>query len=200
VIHQCPDGKGKFVLGACFFTSTNPHARIPSQNKKVDNKPMTTNEFKQFIPSEDQMLAFGAQLGPLCGNTAVIFLYGNLGAGKTTLTRGFLRGLGYEGRVKSPTYTIVEPYQINQQKVYHFDFYRLQDPEELEFIGIQDYLVPEAISLIEWPEQGAGILPTADLSCYIEPELEGRQIRIEAHSAHGRDILKHLNVISDHGK
>jgi tRNA threonylcarbamoyladenosine biosynthesis protein TsaE len=154
---------------------------------------MNKDQFNQFIPDEDQMLAFGSRLALLCGDTALIFLYGNLGAGKTTLTRGFLRGLGYEGRVKSPTYTLVEPYDIHHQKVFHFDFYRLQNPEELEFIGIQDYLIPEAISLIEWPEHGAGILPTADLSCYIEPESDGRQIRIEAHSAHGRDILKHLN-------
>jgi tRNA threonylcarbamoyladenosine biosynthesis protein TsaE len=154
---------------------------------------MNKDQFNQFIPDEDQMLAFGSRLAPLCGNTAVIFLYGNLGAGKTTLTRGFLRGLGYEGRVKSPTYTLVEPYEIHHQKIYHFDFYRLHNPEELEFIGIQDYLIPQAISLIEWPEHGAGILPTADLSCYIEPKSEGRQIRMEAHSAHGRDILKHLN-------
>jgi tRNA threonylcarbamoyladenosine biosynthesis protein TsaE len=161
---------------------------------------MSQDEFKQFIPNEDQMLAFGAQLAPLCGDTAVIFLYGNLGAGKTTLTRGFLRGLGFEGRVKSPTYTLVEPYQVGHQKIFHFDLYRLQHPEELEFMGIQDYLIPQAISLIEWPEHGAGILPTADLSCYIEPELEGRHIRIEAHSVHGCSILNHLNLICHHGE
>jgi tRNA threonylcarbamoyladenosine biosynthesis protein TsaE len=145
------------------------------------------------------MLEYGACLAKATGDTAILFFYGDLGAGKTTLTRGFLRGLGYEGKVKSPTYTIVEPYEIKNQKVYHFDFYRLQDPQELEFIGIEDYFVPHAISLIEWPDQGGNLLPAADLSCYIEPYQEGRQVRIEAHSAHGHEILKQL-AASQHGK
>jgi tRNA threonylcarbamoyladenosine biosynthesis protein TsaE len=153
---------------------------------------MTRSHFEQFIPNEAQLLAFGARLARQCGDSVIIFLYGNLGAGKTTLARGFLQGLGYEGRVKSPTYTIVEPYDLPDQKVYHFDFYRLQDPQELEFIGIQDYLTPPVIALVEWPEQGRGILPKPDLSCYIEQSLDGRQLRMEAHSDHGRRILENL--------
>ena len=143
-----------------------------------------------LIKTEQDMLDFGAQLANACSGTAVIFLLGNLGAGKTTLVRGFLRGLGYEGKVKSPTYTIVEPYQFPDFVVYHFDFYRIHDVQELEFIGIQDYFVPHAICLIEWPEKGAELLPPADLSCYIEPHDMGREVKLVAHSAKGMDILK----------
>lgn len=140
------------------------------------------------------MLDYGAKLARASlGLGVVIFLYGNLGAGKTTFSRGFLRGLGYKNKVKSPTYTIVEPYQFNNLRVYHFDFYRVKDVHELEFIGIQDYFVPQAICLIEWPEQGAGLLPPADLSCYIETSGTGRTVEIVAHSAQGKDILKRLH-------
>jgi tRNA threonylcarbamoyladenosine biosynthesis protein TsaE len=149
--------------------------------------------YTQFIPDEAAMLAFGRQLAVYIGHTAVIFLYGDLGAGKTTLSRGLLAGLGYLGKVKSPTYTLVEPYQINDQTLFHFDLYRLHDPQELEFIGIHDYFIPQAICLVEWPEQGKGWLPPPDLCCYIEPYLTGRQIRIEACSAKGQEVLKKLH-------
>ncbi|MDR3476632.1 MAG: tRNA (adenosine(37)-N6)-threonylcarbamoyltransferase complex ATPase subunit type 1 TsaE [Gammaproteobacteria bacterium] len=153
---------------------------------------MNNLSFIKVIPNESQMLEFGSSLALACNGATVIFLQGNLGAGKTTLARGFLRGFGYAGKVKSPTYTIVEPYDIEGQKLYHFDFYRLNDPEELEFIGIQDYFSEGAISLIEWPDKGSLLLPPADLSCYIEPHEEGREIRIEAHTAQGKTILKRL--------
>lgn len=138
------------------------------------------------------MLQLGAELGLACPQAVVIFLHGELGAGKTTLARGLLRGLGYEGKVKSPSYTIVEPYDLRVQSVYHFDFYRLADPEELEFIGIQDYFTQHAICLIEWPEKGLSLLPPADLSCYIEPHPAGREIRMEAHTEKGKAIVKQL--------
>jgi tRNA threonylcarbamoyladenosine biosynthesis protein TsaE len=153
---------------------------------------MNNLSFIRVIPNESQMLEFGSSLALACPSAAVIFLQGNLGAGKTTLSRGFLRGFGYAGKVKSPTYTIVEPYDIEGQKVYHFDFYRLNDPEELEFIGIQDYFAEGAICLIEWPDNGSPLLPPADLSCYIDTHEEGREIRIEAHTAQGNAILKRL--------
>lgn len=122
----------------------------------------------------------------------VIFLYGQLGAGKTTVARGFLHGLGYKGRVKSPTYTLVEPYELLTGIVFHFDLYRLHTPQELESIGIQDYFIPNTICLIEWPEHGKGLLPMPDLSCYISLHDNSREIKLIAQSAYGKTILQRL--------
>jgi tRNA threonylcarbamoyladenosine biosynthesis protein TsaE len=144
---------------------------------------------KLKIPTEQAMLAFGKQLALAAGDTAVIFLYGQLGAGKTTFTRGFLQGLGYAGHVKSPTYTLVEPYQLSNTAIYHFDFYRLRDPHELDYMGIQDYFVPRAICIVEWPEYGADMLPRPDLSCYIEQASSGRNVKLVPSSECGETIL-----------
>ncbi len=135
------------------------------------------------------MLALGTKLAEACNSTAIIFLNGPLGAGKTTFTRGFLRGMGYTGHVKSPTYTLVESYQLKNLMIYHFDFYRLRDPHELEYIGIQDYFDSNAICLIEWPDYGAGALPTPDLSCDIELNNNGRNVTLTPHSENGTFIL-----------
>lgn len=151
------------------------------------------NDFIKYLPNEQATQKIGALLATLCPKTFIIYLYGNLGAGKTTFTRGFLAGLGYEGKVKSPTYTIVEPYQIGSESIYHFDFYRLKDPEELEYIGVQDYFVANAICLVEWPEQGGQLLPPADVACYIDPDNTGRQIRIKAHTVLGEEVLRRLH-------
>lgn len=132
------------------------------------------------------------QLTKAIDEGAVIFLYGLLGAGKTTFVRGFLRGLGYQEKVKSPTYTLVESYEVAGRSVFHFDFYRLTDPEELQYIGIKEYFFSSAICLIEWPEKGLSLLPTPDLACYIEFAGEGRQIRLEACSVRGKTILGRL--------
>jgi len=144
---------------------------------------------KLKIPDEKSMLTLGAKLAHVCKNAAVIFLNGQLGAGKTTLTRGFLRGLGYEGHVKSPTYTLVESYQLDHCTIYHFDFYRLRDPQELEYIGIQDYFDSKNTCLIEWPDYGAGMLPIPDLSCDIELNSNGRNVKLTPHSEYGNLIL-----------
>lgn len=144
------------------------------------------------IPTESEMLAFGAKLAKATMDGTVLFLYGPLGAGKTTLTRGFLRGLGYEGKVKSPTYTLVEPYEIAGREVFHFDFYRLHDPNELMHIGIQEYFARAAICIIEWPEKGFPFLPEPDLTCYIAFAKEEREIRLEAHTETGEGVLHRL--------
>ncbi len=151
--------------------------------------PITLTE---WLADEEAQLQWGRDLARYCGQAAMISLSGPLGAGKTTLTRGFLQGLGYTGTVKSPTYTLVEPYTIQGRLVYHFDLYRLNDPHELDEMGIQDYLTPDAICLIEWPERGAPLLPLADLSCYIEILDAGRQVRVVANTPKGCEILQRI--------
>jgi tRNA threonylcarbamoyladenosine biosynthesis protein TsaE len=123
----------------------------------------------------------------------IIFLQGSLGAGKTTFTRGFLRGVGYKNKVKSPTYTLVEPYEIAGLEIFHFDLYRLQAAQELEHMGIREYFSGNAICLIEWPEKGFPLLPPPDLVCDIQFAELGRTISLEAHSAIGKMILSKLS-------
>src|ERR1700722_2619957 len=123
---------------------------------------------KQFyLPDEQATLDFGVALARCSFDAGVIFLIGELGAGKTTLARGFLRGLGFNGVVKSPTYTLVETYHIGQKTIHHFDFYRIAALEELELMGIRDYFTSQSICLVEWPERVSAILSAADITCYI---------------------------------
>jgi tRNA threonylcarbamoyladenosine biosynthesis protein TsaE len=115
----------------------------------------------------------------------IVFLDGDLGAGKTTLSRGIIRGLGHVGSVKSPTFTLVEPYEIGEIRAFHFDLYRLVDPEELEYLGIRDYLEDDALCLIEWPQKGAGFLPKPDLTITISPHDSGRSLSLLPQSPRG---------------
>lgn len=147
----------------------------------------------KIIPTEDAMLALGAALAKAITGGAILYLHGQLGAGKTTLVRGILRSMGYADKVKSPTYTIVEPYEMGNITVYHFDLYRLNTPNELEQIGMADYAGPGSICLIEWPEKGFPLLPAPDLACYIEMRTEGRALRLEAKTDRGDRILSQLS-------
>ena len=143
---------------------------------------------QRYLESAEATEHFGAVLGDLLPPKCLIFLHGDLGAGKTTLVRGFLRAAGHAGAVKSPTYTLVEEYNVGRRKIYHFDLYRLADPEELEWIGIRDYLDEQAVCIVEWPEMGEGILPGADLSIRLSVQGAGRLLRIDVFA----DELKKL--------
>ncbi len=142
-----------------------------------------------IIPTAAEMEAFGSNLAHACSSRSILHLYGDLGAGKTTLVRGFLRALGHTGTVKSPTYTLVEPYKINGRRVYHFDFYRLGDPEELEYLGIRDYLENDSLCLIEWPEKGGQMTPAADIQIQLHHHPQGRLLELQADSETGQAIL-----------
>lgn len=138
----------------------------------------------RMLKNETETEALGAELLQSLPGKSLIFLRGQLGAGKTTLVRGLLRAAGYQGKVKSPTFTLVEEYHLDERIILHFDLYRLADPEELEWIGIRDYLAQQAICFIEWPEMGAGVLPEADLIVELTVVAHGRQARIEKPQKH----------------
>lgn len=139
-----------------------------------------------FLKDEAATVKAGTQLAVALNTGAVIYLEGNLGAGKTTFTRGVLRACGYQGSVKSPTYTLCEPYELSDDRqLCHFDLYRLSNPEELEFLGIRDYIASNAILFIEWPSRGEGWLPPADLSVSLSESGEGRELTMVALTARG---------------
>lgn len=144
------------------------------------------------------MDALGRRLAG-CATAAglVIYLAGDLGAGKTTLVRGYLRGLGHAGSVRSPTYTLVEPYEFPDRRVYHLDLYRLGDPEELEWIGIRDLLDADSQALIEWPERGRGMLPPADLEVQIGYQESGREVTLVGLSDAGERVVRQLDAMDN---
>ncbi len=143
------------------------------------------------VVSGDAMMMLGERLARCTSAPLTIYLCGDLGAGKTTLVRGFLRGLRFTGPVRSPTYTLVEPYET-EPSVFHFDLYRLGDPEELEFLGIRDYFEEDSVRLIEWPERGAGVLPAPDLEVFIDYTGLGRHVRLRAYTEPARRLVSCL--------
>jgi tRNA threonylcarbamoyladenosine biosynthesis protein TsaE len=146
-----------------------------------------------LVQNETEMLNFAGQFALICKPPLVIYLKGQLGAGKTTFTRGFLRGLGWVDKVKSPTYTLVESYSFDHLEVFHFDFYRILDPEELEWIGIRDYFHDRSLCLIEWPEQGGNRLPKPDIIIQLTIVQEVRRLELSASTQIGKSVLKNWN-------
>ena len=147
--------------------------------------------------SEKEMLGLGVSLASLLCGEGVVHLSGGLGAGKTTLCRGILRAMGHSGAVKSPTFTLVEPYQILDSEVYHFDLYRLADPGELEYIGIDEYFGNNKLCLIEWPEKAIGYLPQHDLEITIDVLGEKRIIGVRSNSQSGEEICTQLIEVDE---
>ncbi len=168
-----------------------------------------TSQFKEALADEEATLTFGQNLARATflenGNAGVsahspghptmggiIHLHGDLGAGKTTLTRGIMRGFGYEGAVKSPTYTLVEPYDFDQCSIYHFDLYRLAGAEEMDFLGTEDYFQDTNLCIIEWAEKGGEHVPAPDLSIHLSGTGTQREIVCQTQSEKGELIAKRL--------
>lgn len=173
----------------------------------MSEKPLTENlnQISLELQGESLMLQFGNSIASAvsvalnekrsAAQSLLIALSGDLGAGKTTISRGILNGLGHSGSVKSPTYTLVEPYELPLGRICHFDFYRLIDPEELEYMGFRDYLVEASLCLIEWPERGQGFLPNADIEIGIIQTEQGRTVNLKAGTDLGNKIILGLQEL-----
>jgi tRNA threonylcarbamoyladenosine biosynthesis protein TsaE len=151
---------------------------------------------KRVLADAQETESLGARLGRVV-TTGIIYLNGDLGAGKTTLARGLLRGLGYTDKVRSPTYTLVEPYAFASRQVYHLDLYRLADAEELEWLGLRDMLAEPALLLVEWPERGSGYLPPADLTIDLDFSGAGRVASLMAVTPTGQHWLAQVTMDND---
>ena len=149
-----------------------------------------------FLADESQQIALAKTVANHLKTSFIMLLKGNLGVGKTTFARGFVQASGFDGVVKSPTYTLVEPYPISYDRMcYHFDLYRLSDPEELEFTGARDYFNETDVCLVEWPENAEGFLPRADWICEFSHLDEGRNLLISSQTDKGEKLM--LQVFSD---
>jgi tRNA threonylcarbamoyladenosine biosynthesis protein TsaE len=146
----------------------------------------------EAVDEQAQERIGGALAECLPAGACVVYLEGNLGAGKTTLVRGLLRALGHGGAVKSPTYTLMEPYSVGGRDIHHLDLYRVADAGELEYLGIRDLLGRAAVLLVEWPERGRGELPAADLVVHIDYQGRGRRLTLSGATDTGRAMLADL--------
>ena len=142
-----------------------------------------------YLENDASTLEFAARVARACNPPLIIHLRGDLGTGKTTFARGFIRTLGYTGQVKSPTFSLQESYVLEHARLFHFDLYRIHDPRELEFIGIRDVADgADTICLIEWPERGEGAIPKADIEFAFEHADPGRRVDSNARSSQGHSV------------
>lgn len=146
------------------------------------------------LPNLVAAQAFASALAQKLAPGLTLYLHGDLGAGKTTLVRAMLASLGYNGTIKSPTYTLVESYTLGTQAIYHFDLYRLADPSELEFIGIKDYLSENAICIFEWADKGIGYIPPADIEISLAFAQPGRKVSLIASTDIGLKVLQAMTI------
>ncbi|WP_189531757.1 tRNA (adenosine(37)-N6)-threonylcarbamoyltransferase complex ATPase subunit type 1 TsaE [Paludibacterium paludis] len=153
-----------------------------------------TNSVSGVLADEAATLELGGRLARASGPGLVVHLLGDLGAGKTTFSRGFLQGLGHHGRVKSPTYTLVESYPLADFTVHHFDLYRFADPEEWDDAGFRDLFGPDATCLVEWPDKAGGLLPAADIVLELVPAGNSRTYRLQAITLAGQQCLNRLST------
>lgn len=151
-----------------------------------------TREIQRYLADEAATLALGAALARALAPGLTLHLQGDLGAGKTTLVRGMLRALGHQGRVKSPTYTLVEPYTLSKLSLYHFDFYRFGNPEEWQDAGFRELFGGEAVCVVEWPEKAGASLPPPDLVIHLEAADGGRKASLSARTEAGEACLQRL--------
>lgn len=151
------------------------------------------------VPDAEGQLAFGALLARLLPSRLVLYLEGDLGTGKTTLARGILAGLGHPGAVRSPTYTLIESYELTGARLHHLDLYRLADPRELDYLGLRDLLAEDAIWVVEWPQRGLGVLPPPDLRVGMDYAANGRCLRLSAETAAGQSVLDTLAAAAQAG-
>lgn len=149
-------------------------------------------QLTRFLPDEDATLAFGAMLAKVLTPGLTLYLDGDLGAGKTTLVRGALRGLGYQGKVKSPTYTLVELYTVSSLYLYHFDFYRFANPSEWVDAGFREHFNPDTVCFVEWPEKAGEYLPIPDLRIGLSVVNTGRSLHLNAETEAGKKCLAGL--------
>lgn len=155
------------------------------------------NKLEYFLRNDADTITLGRLLSEVSTLNTTIYLIGTLGAGKTTATRGFVCARGFNGVVKSPTYTLVEQYKFSDCSIYHFDLYRLNDPEELEMMGIRDYFSEDSIRIVEWPENGEGVLPGPDLSVELNYLGVKRSVSVSAQTTKGEQIMKALSLTKE---